>query len=407
MADLHHVESALVSLVTQIAYPEGTASPSVAGVPVKVHRGWPIPAQLDKDLKAGKVTVSVYPQAAEKRTTRYAREWQQLSVPEITLAATATENGITFAGTPASPLNAAARVNGIDYIYAVQPGDSLSNIATGLASLIDPDLNATSAGPSITIAGAHKIDARIGGVGKIIREIRRQKRTFQVTCWCATPAARDEAAEAIDIGLADIDYLLLPDGSSGRLLYERSHVMDGSQAEGLYRRDLFYSVEYATTQAQDAAQIVAPLLRMRDAAGAVPQDTVAIEDDGSLLTESGDLLLFDALRAASIRLESGAYMLLENGGRLLLDPAIPHDASLQLELGSFLLLESGARLLLGSIPGATGRITLESGGSLLTEAGMALALDGYFPAIPAVPLFAIRTEMGGRLLAEDSSQLSL
>jgi len=252
----------LVTTITQAVYPNGTSSPSVASVPCKIYRGWPIPANLDADLAAGTINVSVFPQPLEQNVTRYPKDWQTQNVPTPALTLTASGTTITAGGTPSSPLNAAALVNNTGYAYAVQIGDTLNSIATGLAALINVNTPATSSGPVITIPAAAQIAARVGGVGTIIRETKRQKRGFQITCWCPNPALRDLIVPPIDTTLADIEFLSLPDGTGGRLLYERSSVSDRVEREGLYRRDLFYSVEYATTDTQSAAQIVVELFNL-------------------------------------------------------------------------------------------------------------------------------------------------
>lgn len=256
MADLNQIETVLVAAVTQAVYPTGTANPSAFTAPCAVYRGWPVPRNLDADLAAGKVNVSVYPLDTEQKTTRYPLDWQPLPIPVPSLTLTASDTTITAGGTPSSPLNAVATVNGVGYVYPVQAGDTLISVATALAALINADTPATSSGAVITIPAAYRLTARVGGVGTAIREIRRQKRNFMITCWCPTPALRDAVAPAIDAVLAGIEFLTLPDGSAGRLLYERSPVSDRVEREGLYRRDLIYSVEYGTTQTQSAAQIV-------------------------------------------------------------------------------------------------------------------------------------------------------
>ena len=50
-------------------------------------------------------------------------------------------------------------------------------------------------------------------------------------------AAVLEHQDDVDGALADLEYLSLPDGSVGRLIYERTRVSDRVEREGLYRRD--------------------------------------------------------------------------------------------------------------------------------------------------------------------------
>ena len=252
MADLSQVETAIVEIVAAALYPNGTNNPSALNQPVRVYRGWPVPNALNRDLTDGVLNVSVYPQDTESRTTRYMP--QEIDLPRIapTLTLTTTPTTVTVGGTPCA-CNAAVFAGGKVYVYPAMPSDTLAGIAAALAALINADYPATSSGPVITVASAF---TRVGAIGNTVTEIRRQKRGFQITCWCPDPETRDALASLIDAALAGIDYLALPDGTAGRMLYERSKVTDGSQEEGLYRRDLFYSVEYGTTVTGTAAEIV-------------------------------------------------------------------------------------------------------------------------------------------------------
>ena len=65
--------------------------------------------------------------------------------------------------------------------------------------------------------------------------------------WCPDPAVRDTVAGAIDTALASLRFIALPDGTQGRLIYAGGADFDQSQDAALYRRDLLYGVEYATT----------------------------------------------------------------------------------------------------------------------------------------------------------------
>ncbi len=259
MADSSDVANVLVSTLAQIVYPNGTASPSIVNAPCKIYRGWPTSAALMADLAAGTINMTVYPRDDEQKKTRYPRDWKPLPLTAPTLTLTVSANTITVGGTPSSPLNAAAVVNGVGYVYAVQPADTLASIATGLAALFS---GATSSGAVVTISGAYRLAAVVGAVGTAVRETKRQSRTFQITFWCPNPAVRDQIAAPVDAALADIDFLSLPDGTAGRLIYVRSPSTDRVELENLYRRDLFYSVEYGTTDSMSAAQVVAELFNM-------------------------------------------------------------------------------------------------------------------------------------------------
>lgn len=262
MADLSHVENALVSLIAQTLYPNGTAQPSVAAVDCIVYAGWPTASRLDADLIAGKAHVSVFPTATERNTTRYPKDWQTLAVTAATLTLAIAGQTVTVGGAMPAPFsvhNLAILASGKNYVYAVQAGDTLASIATALAALLAVDFpGTTSTGAVITSPVSCHLDAaKVGTSGTSIRELRRQERVFQITVWSDTPAHRDAVIQPVDVILAATQFLTLADGTAARLIYKGSPITDNNQKAKLYRRDLMYTVEYATTQTETDFQIVA------------------------------------------------------------------------------------------------------------------------------------------------------
>lgn len=248
MADLSDVQNALVTLAAQTLYPNGTAQPSIATAPIIIYPGWPIASRLDDDLAAGKVHVSVYARPEERNTTRFSQEWKTISINAATITLAATVNTVTVGGYVWAGQNATLLVNGKPYSYPVQQTDTLTTIATALAALVNADTPATSLGAIVTIPAAYKIVARVGTTGTSIRELRRQERTFQLVIWAPTPALRDAVTQPLDVALAALNFITLSDTSAARLIYKGSPITDDLQKDRLYRRDLLYKVEYATTQ---------------------------------------------------------------------------------------------------------------------------------------------------------------
>jgi phage tail sheath gpL-like len=173
MADLTDVENALVALIAQAVYPNGTALPSVAAIPVKVYAGWPAAAQLDADLRAGIANVSVFPTDSEQNTTRYPKTWQTVAVNAPTLTLAVNAQSVTVGGAVSTPCNLALLVSGKNYVYAVQATDTLTSIATALASLLAVDFPATtSVGAAINLpVSARIVAAKVGGSGTSMREL--------------------------------------------------------------------------------------------------------------------------------------------------------------------------------------------------------------------------------------------
>lgn len=256
MADLSDVLNSLVTLAAAAVYPGGTALPSVCGTGVRIYAGWPNAQQLDVDLANAMCHVSIYALPGERNMTRYAPAWQPATLNTPTLTLAAAGQTVTVGGTiptAANPHVLSIGVNGVPAVYLVQPADTLASIAAALAALIT---GAVATGAVVTLAANARIGfARVGVTGTSIREVRRQERQFQIGVWADTPARRDTLARSIDAALAFLTFVTLPDLSQGRLIYKGTNNLDKFQKDRLYRRDLNYSVEYATTQTETETQI--------------------------------------------------------------------------------------------------------------------------------------------------------
>lgn len=274
MADLSDAENALEALISQIIYPNGTSNPSaviVGGTPIacRVTRGWPKSASLDVDLKSGIANVTVYPMQIERNVTRFNRDWHALlySNSAVTIAVNAKAGTITLGGTLPSPYAvqnfAVVTDNRQVFNYTLQSSDTLTSVATALASLIAVTFpGTTSSGQVITVIGANALNANVGIVAGVIREVKRQIRYLRIVLWCSTPPIRDALGALLDPALAANIWLTMPDGTGARLQSNTSGIAgsgpdDDPQKALLYRRDLVYTVEYSTSQMQAAEQITA------------------------------------------------------------------------------------------------------------------------------------------------------
>jgi hypothetical protein len=246
MADQSDVENALVSLISSALYPNGTDTVSVPGPDCRIYRGWPNSSGLDKDLADGKINVTVFPGVgAGRTTTRYAEQW--VGPPtEPSLTAVVAGTSVTFGGRAETGQIAGILVDGRSYAYRTQPGDTAELVAANLADMARDKAVVRLSHSTLTIVGAGRLLARVVADVPVQQEVRRQEQDFRATCWCPTPASRDLAATAIDRLLSNVRFLALPDGTHGRMTYSGTTVFDQSQNASLYRRDLMYSVEYAT-----------------------------------------------------------------------------------------------------------------------------------------------------------------
>ena len=233
MADQSDVEQALAALITSVA-PDA-----------RVYRGWPRRVALDADVAAGVSHVSVVGDAAGQRvTTRYPTEWRVPAPRAPTLTATIAGGAVTFAGDAAAGQIVGVEVAGVGYVHRTVSGDTPASVTAALAAEI---AGALATGPRLTVCvpvAAVRIVADQAGV----RETRRQTQGFRAVCWVGTPAARDALAAGIDAALSAVAFIDLPDGTKGRLRAIGSLISDRARDAGLWRRDLMYSVDYATTQ---------------------------------------------------------------------------------------------------------------------------------------------------------------
>ncbi len=180
--------------------------------------------------------------------------------PTITLtegAATLTVGGAV--PSPFTPHNVAALIGNDPFIYAVQQGDTLTSIATGLATMIAAKYpGTTSSGSAISLpAGVQARAARVGTTGIVTAEWERQAQIFQITVWTPDPATRKTIGNALKVALARIAFITMPDGFGARIRYQRSVLIDEAEKVRVYRRDFYYEIEYATTVTEQIATVVA------------------------------------------------------------------------------------------------------------------------------------------------------
>jgi len=87
----------------------------------------------------------------------------------------------------------------------------------------------------------------VAGTGTAVKVVGEQERLFQMVIWAPTPAIRTAIAKVVDPALRQAERLVMPDNTYARLVYKSSPMSDVLQKSTIYRRDLFYTVEYATT----------------------------------------------------------------------------------------------------------------------------------------------------------------
>ena len=252
MADLTDVTNALVGLVEQAVYPNGLLQPSVAGVDVSIFAGHPIRNKLDDTMQAGKAMVSVFPTNKERDVTKFFRDFKDESYVPNTITAEVVNDTVTIGGTVSVPQSVVIIVDGVSYGYPLLITDTVDSIAASLSSLIT---GSTVLGSVITIPFDKTLVARIAVTVNVVQELGRRERVFNITCWTNDPSIRALLAPPIDILLQKNYRFVLPDGVYCHVWYDHTEEIDDLQIPLIYRRNLFYRVQYATTNTEQATSI--------------------------------------------------------------------------------------------------------------------------------------------------------
>lgn len=284
MATLNQVQD---ELVAQVKLALAQLATSVAPVNSVVYTGHPVPQELQKDLRAKIVNVSinVSPTSGKRQTSIINKQNEIVNDPIINLTSTisATQlqgatvstqatGTITLSGSVNAGLNLMAVV-GQNYIpYHPVTNIPLSQVATELAAAINANVGAAalvtaaSVGTNVVLtsvavgiaSNAIEFDLRVGGTGSIVRKTRTQKDEFQIHIWGYNDDVRGQVADAIDSYLEDVNFLQPTGEPPCRLLYTHRMQTDAENSLGIYRRVLYYTVEYSMTKSTQAYTVLQP-----------------------------------------------------------------------------------------------------------------------------------------------------
>lgn len=258
MADLSQVRDTIAQNLNTPIYPNGTSKPSITGSNVAIVSGWPVRTNLDLRLQANTPVVSVYPKNQERVVTKFQRIYAPNTATAATLTATAVGNKVTIGGTVSLPQAVMVIYNGNGYSYQVQLGDTLTTIATALALLIP---NATSLGAVITVLSPYQLIGRISTDYTASEELARVDRVFMITIWAPDENTRFILGNAIDVYMKLNYRIPIPaDNYFAQVFYHSTDDFDDLDKSLIYRRDLLYTVQYATTLTNDFTSISDPFV---------------------------------------------------------------------------------------------------------------------------------------------------
>jgi hypothetical protein len=262
VADLSDVTAYLASAAAAAVYPNGSSSPSVAAMDVRIFEGWPIPDQLDLDV-AGKVlsgsppeplprtngpaaNVSVYPMAGTGiHVYQISDETYVVTPVSFGLSVAQVGNTITVTGQPHTG-EYLTLIADDSFVYSLT-GASTTALLASLATAAQVNYpSASSTATTLTIPAGRSLVVRQGGIATLGKVTHRQRQSIMVTVWAPTRVARNALASAIDVAIKANIKVSMPDTSQALIIYSRTNQSDEMQAATVYRRDLIYDVEYAT-----------------------------------------------------------------------------------------------------------------------------------------------------------------
>ena len=102
---------------------------------------------------------------------------------------------------------------------------------------------------TITVPGAASVIARVACDHEATFESRRQEKDLRIACWCPAPTVRDAVRPLSTARSTRWDFCHYPTRPKARIVYRNTASYDQAQNALLYRRDLIYTVEYATITA--------------------------------------------------------------------------------------------------------------------------------------------------------------
>ena len=258
MADLADVSNLLATMALNAVFPSGTSSASATGSNVVVGRGWPLPGSLEPLLANGGANVSIFPPPGASERVFQILDEDYIIVPAVHgMTASVVMGGTgataTLSGTPGMGEYASIVADG-RWVYS-HTGASVSAILASIKSDAAANYSGVSVSGNSISFPTDRIVCRIGAPATIGHVTHRQKQQFMVTVWAPNPAQRDTLAQAIDVSFKSVNRLTMPDTSQAVLVYSHTNEIDERSKANIYRRDLVYTVEYATLETYTAWEV--------------------------------------------------------------------------------------------------------------------------------------------------------
>lgn len=253
MAGIDDISRYLARRVAGVLYPGGFRLPAIVNAPVKIYPGWPEPAALLQDIETGGVHVSVWPLPAERKVnSALGRPYRLKEKGTPTLQLTVNGSIITVSGMTSALTHVCIKLDNRLFSASFHAGKTAAEVADVLHAKLPRSF---TIGPCIYVLMVEHISVSVTTAGTAVRELRRQIKDFQITVWAPTPHLRNRVGCAIDEVLSERCTVDLEDGAPAQLFYTRQFDTDTAENWHVYRRDLIFSINYATTQAISAPEV--------------------------------------------------------------------------------------------------------------------------------------------------------
>lgn len=287
MTTLHQLEVALTQFVVQ-----ATQGANVQGRPIKIQAapGWPPENALQEvgRIENHLCLIAIYDRRISKDSTRWSPKTVGMQVTAAGLTSSVSVVSIAAGGSAVIALGGTVKANdavscvltntgpiphaqAADVVSAVAT-DTPSTMATKLAAKINADsvistwVSAIASGADVTITNnsGHllNIASYTGNNGVQVIELGRRLRQFQIAVWTRSEEEREAVGDPIESAIAGLQVnfgLLMPDGSSARVIYGSDHAFEDATLEDVLRRDFFLSVDYGITTQDYLYSVLAPI----------------------------------------------------------------------------------------------------------------------------------------------------
>lgn len=254
----------------------------------QAYKGWPLPEDLDVSLTNRECHISIYPMPkGNKRTDVPINSPLQTVDPDIQLTATISSTQlqgadgtnpatgtITFGGVSTDGTILLIKIGDFYVSLDSTKADTPATVAQNYADTINLDTDASTlvvasaVGPNLILTSltadpannAIEFWTRIGGTAVLVQKIREQQAYIQLHIWAYDNDSRELFSDALDTGLAETNFLIATDGTPIRLLFDHQEQTDAEIRSGIYRRGLYYMVQYDTTRTTEGYSVLEGLV---------------------------------------------------------------------------------------------------------------------------------------------------